>query len=647
VIESPLPRRRPLREGGRSGTPFEAGSEERMALRLKSVCKRYRGRDALAGVSLHVRPGDCYGFLGHNGAGKTTALRIALGLIRADSGSVTVDGFDAARHPREARARQGGLIETPSFYPWLSGRKNLVIHAGLEGLDRREGRKEADRLLSAVGLSYAADRAAGGYSQGMRQRLGIALALFGDPTLILLDEPMNGLDPEGIEEMRSLLVRLTKEEGKTVLMSSHQLHEVAGICNRVGILREGELLAEAETKVLLADSSGRLTLRTSDDDAALAVLAEFGLETEEGPDPGLLVRAGDFPPAQIARELVTRDIEINEIAPRSASLEEIYLAFSRGERTAAPALEAEPDAVENAPPAERRAPRRPIFRAFTFELRRFRSHLLPAVALALPAILALLSVLRIWGKSAGHLQQVEEGELYSATSVTAFEGVAVALQDSLFLAAIVVAGLASQSLAGEHSRGTLRNLLLRPVGRVPLTLGKSLGVLAVALVCFASVCGVAFVAAAAAFDFTDVVEIMEIRSAEPWVVQEAAVLWPVLRSMVPALGLTLLAYAGLGFLAGALTKRSVTALSLSIGLVVFLDLLRAVGRELGFERFLLSAYLPSPLGDTSYTRHLLDLIRAPNSVARGYLDGSLLVPSVWLALALALSAWLLSRRSVP
>ncbi|MHC4860194.1 MAG: ABC transporter ATP-binding protein, partial [Planctomycetota bacterium] len=214
-------------------------------LRLCSVSKRYRRHVALDGVSLHVRPGDRYGFAGHNGAGKTTALRIALGLVRANSGTVLVDGFDASRHPREARARQGGLIESPAFYPWLSGRRNLTLLGVAHGLSRRDAAREADRLLEAVGLAADGGRRVGGYSQGMRQRLGIARAIFGDPELLLLDEPMNGLDPEGIEEMRRLLVRLTEEEGKTVLLSSHQLHEVAGICNRIGILRRGRLLVEA------------------------------------------------------------------------------------------------------------------------------------------------------------------------------------------------------------------------------------------------------------------------------------------------------------------------------------------------------------------------------------------------------------------
>jgi ABC-2 type transport system ATP-binding protein len=222
-----------------------------MSLRLLDLRKKYGRHAALDGVSIHVRPGDCYGFLGHNGAGKTTALRIALGLIRPDSGRILVEGFDAVRHPRETRARQGGLIETPGFYPWMSGRSNLVHLAGLSGLSRRDGRREADRLLDVVGLSSSGDRAAGGYSQGMRQRLGIAQALLGDPSLILLDEPLNGLDPEGIEEMRRLLVHLVREDGRTVLLSSHQLSEVAGICNRVGILRQGKVLLEAETKVLL------------------------------------------------------------------------------------------------------------------------------------------------------------------------------------------------------------------------------------------------------------------------------------------------------------------------------------------------------------------------------------------------------------
>ena len=173
----------------------------------------------LRDVSLHVHRGDCYGFIGHNGAGKTTALRVALGLLIPQAGRVVVDGFDAARYPREARARMGGLVEWPGFHGQWSGVRNLFVLGQLSGMGRSDARTAARVLFDRVGLAHAGERRVRGYSQGMRQRLGIARALIGRPALLLLDEPMNGLDPEGMEEIRRLLVALTRDEGRTVLLS--------------------------------------------------------------------------------------------------------------------------------------------------------------------------------------------------------------------------------------------------------------------------------------------------------------------------------------------------------------------------------------------------------------------------------------------
>ena len=231
-----------------------------MALELRSVTRRFGAQLALDRVSIHVREGDCYGFIGHNGAGKTTAMRIALGLQRADEGRVVVDGFDAARFPREARARMGGLIEVPGFYGGSSGPENLVALGRLQGFSRRDARHEAARWIERVGLAHAGSKAVQNYSHGMKQRLGIAQALLGSPAYVLLDEPTNGLDPEGIAEVRELVRRLVKDEGITFLMSSHQLHELSSVCNRIGVLRGGRLLAEEETSKLLGAGGSRWRL---------------------------------------------------------------------------------------------------------------------------------------------------------------------------------------------------------------------------------------------------------------------------------------------------------------------------------------------------------------------------------------------------
>src|SRR6185503_7924079 len=221
-----------------------------MSLQLLSVTRRFGEQLALDTVSLHVRRGDCYGLIGHNGAGKTTAMRVALGLMRPDAGEVRVDGFGALQQPREARARRGGLIETPGFHGHLDAAENLFLLARLQGLSRVEARRESARLLGLTGLAEVGRKRVRAFSQGMRQRLGIAQALLGRPAYVLLDEPTNGLDPEGMADVRALLARLVREEGVTVLVSSHQLHELAELCNRVAILQRGRRLVEAETSAL-------------------------------------------------------------------------------------------------------------------------------------------------------------------------------------------------------------------------------------------------------------------------------------------------------------------------------------------------------------------------------------------------------------
>ncbi|MFN0009969.1 MAG: ABC transporter ATP-binding protein, partial [Planctomycetota bacterium] len=241
-----------------------------MVLQLLDVSRTFGQQRALDRVSIHVRRGDCYAFIGHNGAGKTTAMRVALGLDRGFEGRVLIDGFDAREHPREARARMGGLIEVPGFHGGADGTSNLVTLARLQGLSRDEARREAGRLIELVGLVHAGSKPVAAYSQGMRQRLGIAQALIGRPMCVLLDEPTNGLDPQGIAEMQSLFTRLTRDEGLTVLLSSHHLAQISGLVNRVGVLHQGRLLVEAETQELLGGTNGRYKLELdSPEEAAL------------------------------------------------------------------------------------------------------------------------------------------------------------------------------------------------------------------------------------------------------------------------------------------------------------------------------------------------------------------------------------------
>ena len=614
-----------------------------MALRLIDVSRRFGSFAALDGVSLHVRAGDCYGFLGHNGAGKTTSMRIALGLEAADTGRVIIDGFDAADHPREARARLGGLIETPGFHGHMDGAANLVLLARLQGFDRAGARTEASRLLAAVGLAAAGTKPVRNYSQGMRQRLGIAQALLGSPKVVLLDEPMNGLDPEGIEEMRRLLLRLTREEGMTVLLSSHQLAEIAGVCNRIGILRKGRMLVEEETAKLLAAEEGRYALATADEAGAAQILGSMGIPAKPHAAGCLEVSLAARRPGDVARELVQHGADLRAWSPRPPSLEEIYLRFAQGGETQrvttgeAPALR-EP---------ERIAPRLPVLRVVAHEFRRWTSTAAVPVTLTVPALLAVGAVWSRHGQVARDLKDVDAGRLASTTNVTAFEAFAGSLQASLPLVVTLVAALASQSLAGELSRGTLRNVLLRPVRRFDAASGKTLAVLVAALFAFAVAAGSGFAAAAHWFDWKDVGEILP--NGKVFVLQggEAARMWPelgrTLLSMLPALA----AFTGIGLLAGSLPRSGVAGLGLALGAVALLVMAIVPGEAFGFAGWLPTSHVPWPgLGDQSVVRLYLDTTQVVSNPRDPFAGLHVTVPLVWAAVTFAAAAVVLSRRSV-
>src|SRR5579875_842233 len=210
-------------------------------LELVHLTKRFGRVTAVQDVSLSVGAGEVYGFLGPNGAGKSTTIRILLRLIRPTAGEARLWGQDVRSHPG-ALARVGSLVDGGTFYPFMTGRENLRVLGLTQG---RRDDKRADALLEEVGLAGAADKRMKGYSTGMRQRLGVAAALLNDPELVILDEPANGLDVSGIGEMRALIRRLAREQGRTVFLCSHLLHEVEQVCDRVAIVDKGRMIREA------------------------------------------------------------------------------------------------------------------------------------------------------------------------------------------------------------------------------------------------------------------------------------------------------------------------------------------------------------------------------------------------------------------
>ena len=243
-------------------------------IRCEGVTRTFGNRTALDNVTLTVEPGRCFGFLGPNGAGKTTLIRCLLGLARPTSGSITVRGFDISREPAAALARVGAIVEEPRFYGYLSGRQNLELWAAYVGDDAIS---RVPALLSRVGLDARAGDKVSAYSLGMRQRLGVARALLSDPEVLVLDEPTNGLDPDGVAEFRVLIRSLVEQDGRAVFISSHLLDEIEKICDDLAIVNQGRVITSGTLADLIA--AGGRELRVECDDPARAEALLRGLPT--------------------------------------------------------------------------------------------------------------------------------------------------------------------------------------------------------------------------------------------------------------------------------------------------------------------------------------------------------------------------------
>ena len=289
--------------------------------------KRYGSVAALDGLDLAVEEGQVVGLLGPNGAGKTTALRILVGLVRADAGSVTIAG-EAVDQTWVAGERVGAMVATPVFYPHLSGAENLRVLAAAWGWPRARADARIASALAQVDLGAARGRAAKGYSTGMRQRLGIALALLADPPILILDEPVNGLDPAGIVEIRDLLLALAGG-GRTILVSSHLLTEVEKTCDHVTIVDRGRIVASG-TPDALAGGGERLEIRLAADEVAAArrAIEAAGYHVTQAPDPAQLWVDGAPDGATVSRLLGAAGIYPDELIRRRDSLEDVFLQLT-------------------------------------------------------------------------------------------------------------------------------------------------------------------------------------------------------------------------------------------------------------------------------------------------------------------------------
>ena len=292
-----------------------------MVIRTDGLTKRYGKIVAVDGLSMEVRRGHVYGLLGPNGSGKTTTMGMLLGLVRPTSGSFSL--FGSSDGHRDALHRIGSIIETPAFYPYLSGRQNLAYFQGISG---RGEPSELDELLERVGLASRGGDRFHTYSLGMKQRLGLAYAMLGDPELLFLDEPTNGMDPEGMAEIREL-VRGLGADGRTVLLSSHLLHEVEQVCDSVTIISKGRLIAQGVVADLLrARRREQIRVKTTDDVRARETLSALEWVEDVAAETGyLLVTAPIARSGDLTSALSQAGVSVTEMAPVQTSLEEYFL----------------------------------------------------------------------------------------------------------------------------------------------------------------------------------------------------------------------------------------------------------------------------------------------------------------------------------
>ena len=296
-------------------------------IQLKHLNKKFGQRLAVDDLTLQVPAGEIYGLLGHNGAGKSTAIGMMLGLVWPTSGDVNICGHDVTAHRRLALQKVGAIFESPAFYDYLSGRRNLEI---LSSYTAPTSRQRIQEVIEWVGLSGREHSKVRTYSHGMRARLALAQALLPQPELLILDEPSDGLDPEGIHEMRLTIQRLQREMGLTILLSSHFLTEVEQLCTRIAVLNRGRMVFEGS----LAATKQRdawIRLKTGDFELAVKELRQAQLITQER-DGNLIALREGAGTDQVVRLLVERGMPVYEIAPVEEMLEDFYLSLMNGQK---------------------------------------------------------------------------------------------------------------------------------------------------------------------------------------------------------------------------------------------------------------------------------------------------------------------------
>ena len=298
-------------------------------LETKGLTKKYKSFTAVQDINIHVEKNDIYGFVGKNGAGKSTCMKMISGLSHLTSGEISmfgISGTERELNKSGAYARVGALIESPAFYPNLSGYDNLkLIAESIGGITK----KDIDETLEVIGLTHAADRKTKGYSFGMKQRLGIGTALLARPEFLILDEPINGLDPQGIAEIRKLVQLLVSEKNMSVMISSHILGELEKIAKNIGIIHKGKLLSEFNKEKFLKEHDKSILLETPDTSKATDFLQEHpGCTCALNKKGQLIISGCQVPFGALIRELIYQDVYINRIEERQLSLEQYYFELT-------------------------------------------------------------------------------------------------------------------------------------------------------------------------------------------------------------------------------------------------------------------------------------------------------------------------------
>lgn len=299
---------------------------ENTVLELKNVSKSFGKRKVIDNISLKVNSGEIFGFLGPNGSGKTTTIKMILRLIDSDEGEIKVNGFDNRKQFEQAMECIGAIVENPDMYKYMSGIDNLKLHARIRNIDE----KRIAEVLEMVGLKDRAKDKVGKYSLGMKQRLGLALTLLHNPKVLILDEPTNGLDPAGIKQLRDILKKISHEENVAVFVSSHILTEMQQMCDRVAVLDNGKIVKIEQITSSEEEKIETIELRLKNKEKAIKILKEKFEEDAKEEKDSLLVTIQTEKIPEVVKELAIEDVGVKAVIPREHNLEEIFFDATEG-----------------------------------------------------------------------------------------------------------------------------------------------------------------------------------------------------------------------------------------------------------------------------------------------------------------------------